>query len=74
MCAAVLSDNEKKRFVDSIRAVKFREVRDAGVSFISRCWVALQLRRSEDFVKCNWNKSLDDYEAKFAGGSLEVLS
>lgn len=74
MCAAVLNDSEKKRFVDRIRAVTFREARDAGASFISRSWVALRLGRSEDFVKRNWNKSLDDCEAKFKGGRPEVLS
>ena len=74
MCAAVLNNSEKKRFVDRTRAVTFLEVRDAGVSFISRFWVALWLGRSEDFVKRNWNKSLDDCEAKSAGGRPEVLS
>ena len=74
MCAAVLNDSEKKRFVDRIRAVTFREARDAGASFISRSWVARRLRRSEDFVKRNWKKSLDDCEAKFKGGRPEVLS
>ena len=74
MCAAVLNDSEKKRFVDCIRAVMFREAHDAGASFISRSWVALRLARSEDFVKRNWNKSLGNCEAEFAGGRPEVLS
>ena len=74
MCAVVLNDSEKKRFVDSIRAVTFRGACDAGASFISRSWVALRLGRSKDIVKCNWNKSLDDCEAKFAVGRPEVLS
>ena len=73
MCAAVLNGSEKKRFVDHIRAVTFREAHDAGASFISRSWVALQLGRSEDFVKRNWNKSLNNCEAKFAAGRPEVL-
>ena len=52
----------------------FREARDASASFISRSWVALRLGRSEDFIKRNWNKSLDDCEAKYVGGRPEVLS
>ena len=73
MSAAVLNNSEKKRFVYCIRAVMFREARDASASFISLSWVALRLGRSEEFVKCNWNKSLDDCEAKFVGGKPEVL-
>ena len=69
-----LNDSEKKRFADLIRAVKFCEALDAGASFVSRSWIALWLGRSEDFVKHNWNKSLEDCEAKFAGGRSEVLS
>ena len=64
----------KRRFVDCIRAVTFHDARDASASFNSRSWVALRLGRSENFVKHNWNKSLDDCEAKFAGGRPEVLS
>ena len=70
MCAAVLNDSETKRFVDRIQAVMFQEARDAGVSFIARSWIALRLGRSEDFVKYNWNKSLNDCETKFAGCRL----
>ena len=46
MCAAVLNDSEKKRFVDRIRAVMFHEARDVGASFISQSSVALWLGRS----------------------------
>ena len=74
MCSALLNDSEKKRFVDRFRAVTFCEAHNTGVSFISHPWVALQLERSEDIVKFNWNKSLDDCEAKFAGGRPEVSS
>ena len=51
----------------------YREASDAGASFISWAWVALWLGRSEDFIKLNWNKSVDDCEAKFVGGRPEVL-
>ena len=74
MCAAVLNDSEKKRFIDHIQAVTFCVACDTSASFISHSWVALRLGRSEDFVKRNWNKSLDDCEAKFAGGRPDVLS
>lgn len=72
MCAAVLNDSENKRFVDRIRGVTFLEVRVAGASFISHSCVALRLGQSEDFVKRNWNKSLDHCEAKFRSGRLEL--
>ena len=70
----MLNDREKKRFVDCIQAVMFCEARDSGASFISQSWVSLLLGRSEDFVKHNWNKSLDDSEDKFVVGRPELLS
>jgi hypothetical protein len=51
------ADNEQVRFIDRIRAITFREARDAGTSFISRTWVAKQIKRSENFVKLNWNRN-----------------
>ena len=32
MCAAVLNDREKQRFVDRIRVVTFHEARDTGAA------------------------------------------
>jgi transposase len=49
-------DSEKVRFVDRVRAITFREAKEAGASFISRSWIAARIRRSETFVKDNWNK------------------
>ena len=57
---AIVGDNEHLRHVDRIRAIAFREARDAGASFITRAWVAARLKRSERFVSDNWNK--DPYE------------
>ena len=48
-------DSEEVRHVDRIRAITFREARDAGAEFITRRWVANRIKRSEQFVKCNWN-------------------
>ena len=42
--------NEEVRHVDRIRAITFREARDAGAEFITRRWVAYRIRRSEQFA------------------------
>ena len=36
------------------------------------CGVASRLGRSEDFIKRNWNKTIDDCEMKFAVGRPDV--
>ena len=74
MAASILEDSEKKRYLDRIRAVTFREARDAGAAFITRSWVALRLKRSEDFVKRNWRRAIEDCETVFRGGRPEQLS
>jgi hypothetical protein len=38
-------DSEKARHVDRIRAISFREARDAGADFITRSWVAKRLNQ-----------------------------
>ena len=55
-------DSEEARFVDRVRAITFREARDAGATFITRAWVALKINRSESFVAKNWFKNA--YEAR----------
>ena len=69
---SILEGSEKTRQLDRIRAVTFREARDAGAAFITRSWVALGLKRSEDFVKRNWRKAIEDCE--FRGGRPEQQS
>ena len=56
------ADSEKLRFVDRVRAITFREARDAGASFISRSWIATRIKRSETFVKRNWMRNPYDCE------------
>lgn len=51
-----IDDSEEARWIDRIRAITFREAKEAGASFISRSWVAKKINRSEDFVKRNWKK------------------
>ena len=53
-------DSEEKRFVDRIRAIIFREAKEAGAAFIMRQWVAQQIGRSEEFVKNNWRRDPHD--------------
>ncbi|CAG0897627.1 unnamed protein product, partial [Cyprideis torosa] len=59
-------DSEKARHVDRIRAISFREARDAGADFITRSWVAKRLNRSEQFVKMNWQR--DPYHCDMVHG------
>jgi hypothetical protein len=51
--ANLLHDSEEQRFVDRIRCITYREIRDemiatTGDSFITRQWISEKLRRSED--------------------------
>ncbi|KAK3894999.1 hypothetical protein Pcinc_001292 [Petrolisthes cinctipes] len=67
MASSILEDSEKKCY----RAVTFFEARDAAAAFITRSWVALSLKRSEDFVKRNWKKTIEDFENELHGGQHE---
>lgn len=65
-----LADSEKLRFVDRIRAVTFREARDAGAEFITRYWVAARIKRSENFVRMNWNSN--PYECEMSTAPIGI--
>ena len=54
--------SEETCHIDRIRAITFREARDAGATFISRYWVANQLKRLETWVKRNWKRNPYDCE------------
>lgn len=41
----LVGDSEEQRFVDRIRALAWKEVRDAGASFITQQWISDRLRR-----------------------------
>ena len=54
--AGVLNDSEEQRFLDRIRCITYREIRDemiakTGDSFITRRWISEKLRRSERCVQ-----------------------
>ena len=70
------NDSEEIRWIDRIRAITFREARDAGASFISCSWIAKYIKRDESFVKRNWNKNpYDCHREKSENlGRPEVLS
>ena len=55
-------DTEETRWIDRIRAITLRENQDTGATFISRAWVTKYLKRSENFVKRNWNKNQHESE------------
>ncbi|XP_064121807.1 uncharacterized protein LOC135226297 [Macrobrachium nipponense] len=42
------SDSEEIRWIDRIRAITFREARDAGTSCISRSWMSENIGRPEE--------------------------
>ena len=51
--ATVLRDTEEQRFVDRIRCLTYREIRDetiarTGDSFINRQWISEKLHRNEE--------------------------
>jgi hypothetical protein len=50
-------DSDNIRFIDRIRAITFREARDAGAHFISRSWISRHIKRSENFVRLHWNNN-----------------
>ena len=56
MATSRMKETHYSAYVDKIRAITFREARDARAGFISRKWVASRINRSEDFVKRNWHK------------------
>ena len=57
---ALFRDSERLRFIHRIMAISFRIARDQLPGSISRGWVARYIKRSESFVKNNWNR--DPYE------------
>jgi len=48
-------------------AVAFRMARDAVAAFITKNWVAAQLKRSAHFVQRNWHRSPQDLQTEFRG-------
>lgn len=76
---ATLPDTEEQRFVDRIRCITYREIRDemiarTGDTFISREWISEKLHRSEDWVRRTWNKTVEECYTQFGGGRPQVLS
>ena len=71
-----MDESEKKRHIDRIRAITFKEAKDNGAEFITREWVADRIERSETFVKCNWNR--DPYNCEMdkrnIGAAGDVLN
>jgi len=77
--ANLLHDSEDQRFVDRIRCITYREIRDqmiatTGDSFITRQWISEKLRRSEDWVRRSWNKTCEECYTQFHGGRPQMLS
>ena len=64
------NDNEELWVIHRAMAVAFRMVRDAGAAFITKNWVAAQLKRSAHFVQRNWHHSPHDLQTEFCGSQL----
>ena len=77
--AGVLNDSEEQRFLDRIRCITYREIRDemiarTGDSCITRRWISEKLRRSERWVQEHWNKTTEECYTQFGSGRPEILS
>ena len=77
--ANLLNDSEEQRFIDRIRCVTYREICDemiarTGDSIITRQWISEKLRRSEDWVRRNWNKTIEECYTEFGSGRPQVLT
>ena len=58
----LMGRSEETCHIYRIRAITFREARDAGATFISRSSVANKLKRPETWVKRNWKRNPYDCE------------
>ena len=68
-------DSVQARLVDRIQACVFFKAKEAGASFITKAWVAKQLKRSEDWVQKHWRKNpMDCFEDHSNAGRPESLS
>src|SRR3954466_12832816 len=67
-------DTEEQRTIDRIRCIAFREVQDAGATFINRNWIAEKVHRSIRFVTDWWQKSYDQCFVDYsnAGRNLKL--
>jgi len=68
------NDNEELWVICRAMAVTFRMARDAGAAFITKNWVAAQLKRFAHFVHRNWHRSPHDLQTEFCGSCPLVLS
>ena len=72
--ASLLEDSERNWYTVRIRAVTFREARNAGANFITKKWIAQKLKRSERWVQMNWNKTVNECCTKFGEGRPPQMS
>ena len=54
------ADTEELRFMDTIKAVAWKEAMDAGCEFVKRKWIVERLGRSLSWVSDNWTKSYEN--------------
>jgi len=67
------NDNEELWVIHRALTVAFHMARDAGAAFITKNWVAAQLKWSAHFVQRNW-RSPHDLQTEFCGSRPLVLS
>ena len=61
---ALMYDTEQQRYIDRIKAVAWREAKEAGATIITRKWIAVRLKRSEKWVRKHWKKTTDECTRK----------
>jgi hypothetical protein len=67
-------DNEKKRLIDGIKCIAFKEAKDAITNFINRECISRKLHRSIRWVSEWWTKTPDDCCVDYFDGGKEILS
>ena len=65
-------DTEQQRMIDRIKCITFREVCDAGATFINRQWIADKIHRTTRFVTEWWEKSCDQCFADYSNAGLKL--
>jgi len=68
------NENEELQVIHRAMVVAFHMAHNAGVAFITKNWVAAQLKWSVHFVQRKWHRSPHDLQTEFRGSRPLVLS
>jgi len=59
-CGGLQIENEELWVIHRAMAVAFRMARDVGAAFITKNWVAAQLKQSAHLIQRNWHRRPHD--------------